>query len=136
MRSRRCQDLGGAIVCGGTPTAETRAEVEMFRRYLRGELTGRALRLYTGLDGPEPADLGQVARVMEIAKGGGTVAQAREASGLSVGQAVKLLGWERARLVAIEAGEVMAPTERAALCVLYEVSGFVEAPQGGGGDHG
>lgn len=121
---RRCQHVGGAIVCGGTPSATDRAEVDNLRRYLAGEMSPAEVRAFTGLDGDEASDLGRTAAVLEITKGGGTPGQARVAAGLSLGQAAKLLGWSRERLVAVECCGTMSAEERGELAAVYDVAGF------------
>lgn len=68
----------------------------------------------------------KIARTLEIAAGRGTIREAREAAGLSLGQAVRLVPWDRAHMEAIEATGVMLPEERAALCSVYGVAGFVD----------
>lgn len=135
MGSRRCRTVHGSIACGGAPTAADRAEVLTFKRYLAGEMDPVEKRAYEGLDGGGASDLQRVARMLAIGEGRGTPAQAREAAGLSVGQAAKLLEWLSARLRSIEAGEAMSSGERAKLLDLYGVQGFaddgaVEVPRG------
>lgn len=63
-----------------------------------------------------------------VIEGGGTYAEAREAAGLSVGQATQVTAIDRDRLRAIEAGDA-TPTdaELARLRETYDVAGFVGA---------
>lgn len=69
-------------------------------------------------------DLARIARVKAIIQGHGTLAEARETAGLSVGQAAKLLGWPRERILALEAGATATTAERGALCDAYDVAGW------------
>lgn len=126
-RRRHCQSVAGAILCGGPATAEDLAEVERFRRYRSGDMSPAERLAYTSMGGGEPTDLGRVAQIEEIREGHGTFRHAREAAGLSVGQTARLTGWPRARVVELEAGEAPTPEERATLCELFDVAGFVDA---------
>ena len=123
-RGRHCRDVGGAIVCGGSATPADRAEVEKLRRYLAGEMAPAERLAFTGLDGGAPTDAGRLARVVEIHNGGGTVREARVASGLSLGQTARLTGWARERVTALELGAEPTPAEREVLCELFDVRGF------------
>lgn len=98
MGDRRCEHVGGMIVCGGPASAE---------------------------------DLAKLTRLRAIMEGGGTPGEAREAAGLTIGQAVRILGWSRPRLVAIEDGETMSSIERVKLMALYGVDGFAEVTRVG-----
>lgn len=100
------------------------AEVEMFKRYLRGELTGRVRDAYEGRHSVDPADAAKVLRLIEITEGKGTLTEAREAAGLSIGQAATVLGWTRERVRELEAGAVATDAERRAMCLAYDVAGW------------
>ena len=106
------------------------AELEVFKCYLRGELTGRVRDAYEGRHSVDPADAAKVLRLIEITECKGTLPEARDAAGLSVGQAATVLGWARERIRELEAGAVATDAERRALCLAYDVAGWV-APKGG-----
>jgi hypothetical protein len=113
-------------------STEDRAEIDTFRRYLRGDMSEMERYAYTVHDAPA-SDLAKVARTLEIAGGRGTVREARETAGLSIGQAMRLVPWDRARMEEIEATGIMSPEEHTALCSLYDVAGFVaESGKSGG----
>jgi len=73
-------------------------------------------------------DQAKLRRTVAIIGGEGTYAEAREAAGLSVGQAAGVTTIDRARLRAIESGDA-TPTddELARLRETYDVAGFVGA---------
>lgn len=63
-------------------------------------------------------------RLFDIMEGKGTLAEARSAAGLSIGQAAKFLGWPSDRLRELEAGADPTDAERTALCDAYDVRGW------------
>lgn len=65
-----------------------------------------------------PADL------QRVLDGNATFTEAREAAGLSLGQASKLSGLNLSRLTAIEAGAELTTQEWAILLTLYHVTDF------------
>lgn len=73
-------------------------------------------------------DQAKLRHTVAVIEGGGTYAEAREAAGLSVGQAAQVTAIDRDRLRAIEAGDA-TPTdaELARLRETYDVAGFVGA---------
>lgn len=81
-----------------------------------------------------PADAAKLRDTFRIAGGGGTPREAREASGLSIGQAAKLLGVTREWLERCERDRAVPSTaELEAMLRVYDVSSvkldvrFVEA---------
>lgn len=128
--TRRCLQLSGspeeitAQLDGANLSPEDRAEIDAFRRYLGGEMGVMERHAYTVHDAAA-SDLARVARNLEIVAGNGTMAEARDAAGLSVGQAAKLLGVTAAELRSIEAGEVKpTPVLRMTMLTTYAVAGF------------
>lgn len=75
-----------------------------------------------------PTDERKMRRLFAIKSGWGELSDAREAAGLSTGQAVKVLGLSRDRLRELEAGADASPDERKALCDAYDVTGWVPRP--------
>lgn len=114
-------------MCGVAP--EDRETVAQFGRYLRGEMSAREKAAFTGMDGSDPDDIGRVARIMEVERGNGTLAEARETAGLSVGQAATVTGLAKDRLRELEGGAVATDEERRVLCLTYAVDGWI-APKG------
>lgn len=108
---------------------EDRETVAQFGRYLRGEMSAREKAAFTGMDGSDPDDIGRVARIMEVERGNGTLAEARETAGLSVGQAAMVTGLAKDRLRELEGGAVATDEERRVLCLTYAVDGWI-APKG------
>ena len=71
------------------------------------------------------ADMARIARPERIVAGEGTRQEAREAAGLTIPQAGRVLGWHWSRVAAIETG-AQAPSvdELAAMAKAYGVAGF------------
>lgn len=132
--TRRCLQLSGskaeitAQLDDANLSPEDRGEIDAFRRYLRGDMSVMERHAYTVHDAPA-SDLARVARTLEIVAGNGTMAEAREAAGLSVGQAAKLFGTKAANLRKIEAGEAKpTPQLRVMMLAAYDVADFTDAP--------
>lgn len=136
-RSRRCLQVCGsdeeitAQLDQAKLSPADRGEVDAFRRYLRGDMGEMERHAYASSEGV--SDYSKLARTLEIAAGRGTVREARETAGLSIGQAMTLVPWDRARMEEIEASGIMSPEEHAKLCSLYDVVGFVAESEGHGG---
>lgn len=76
---------------------------------------------------PSADDLAALANVLRITQGGGTMAEAREAAGLSVGQAAKLFGVRARDLRALESGEAKPSNGlRVMMLAAYDVEAFVD----------
>ena len=77
---------------------------------------------------PSADDLATLADVLRITQGGGTMTEAREAAGLSVGRAAKLFGVRARDLRALESGEAK-PSHglRVMLMAAYGTEGFSDA---------
>lgn len=133
--TRRCLQLSGSDaeiteqLDRANLSPEDRAEVDTFRRYLRGDMSEMERHAYTVHDAPA-SDLAKVARTLEIAAGRGTMAEARECAGLSVGQAAKLLSMKVTNLRRVESGD-MSPTPALWLMMVtaYDVADFTDAPR-------
>lgn len=130
--TRRCLQLSGSDaeiteqLDRANLAPDDRAEIDAFRRYLRGDMSETERHAYTFTD--NMTDYAKVARTMEITAGRGTMAEARECAGLSVGQAAKLLGVTAADLRAIESGE-SKPTAplRVMMLAAYDAVDFTDA---------
>lgn len=106
---------------------EDRAEIDLFRRYLRREMSPNERHAYENTE--RSGDTKQMLRTLDICAGKGTMAEARDAAGLSVGQAAKLLAVSASDLRRIEAGESRpTPALRVMMLATYDVVGFVDAP--------
>lgn len=132
-RHRNCVHVEGAVVCVAEFAPEDREVIGQFGRYLRGEMSAREKAAFTGMDGGDADDLGRVARIMEVEKGNGTLAECRDAAGLSLGQAATVTGLSRERLRALEGGAEATDEERRTLCLAYAVDGWI-APKGAAGE--
>jgi transcriptional regulator with XRE-family HTH domain len=66
-----------------------------------------------------------LATLLRICNGDGTFTEARERSGLSLGQTARLAGITRERVVEIESTSVLTPEKRTKLRLLYGVDRFV-----------
>lgn len=76
----------------------------------------------------KPDDKASLKDVLRVVSGGGTMREAREASGLSAGQAAKMLGLKVDNLRRVEAGEIKpTPMLRVMMLALYDVEGFTDA---------
>jgi hypothetical protein len=78
-----------------------------------------------------PDDQRKIDRILRIVAGGGTVAEAREASGLSAGQARRVLGFTRERMAALESGATPTAREYAMMAEAFGTEGFTVAHDGG-----
>lgn len=78
-----------------------------------------------------PDDQRKIDRILRICQGGGTVAEAREVSGLSMGQARRVLGFTRERMAALESGATPTAREYAMMAEAFDVAGFTVAHDGG-----
>lgn len=73
------------------------------------------------------ADKALLRDVIRVTDGGGTMREAREHAGLSVGQAAKMLGIDRGMLAAYEDCALPTPAEvRKRMMDLYDVDGFAD----------
>lgn len=80
---------------------------------------------------PSPDDLPKLDALLRVVDGGGTLVEARAEAGLSPGQAARVSGIAKDRLLALEAGAALTADEWALLTVLYDVAGFtVPKPPG------
>lgn len=74
------------------------------------------------------ADKALLRDVIRVTDGGGTMREAREHAGLSVGQAAKMLGTKTSTLRAVESGSASpSPMMRVMMLALYDVDGFSDA---------
>ena len=67
----------------------------------------------------------RLSKLFAIVAGHGTLREAREAAGLTIGQASRVLGWSRDRIAAMEDGAEPTEVERAAMLEAYGVDGWV-----------
>lgn len=73
-------------------------------------------------------DKAQLRDVIRVTDGGGTMREAREHAGLSVGQAAKMLGTKVRTLLAVESGSASpSPMMRVMMLALYDVEDFADA---------
>ncbi len=73
-----------------------------------------------------PEDKARLKDLIRVLDGGGTMEEAREAAGLTPGQAATMLGLSREVLTAYERGALRVPEDvRARMLDLYDVAGFV-----------
>lgn len=74
-----------------------------------------------------PEDQEKLARLQAVIDGHGTMREAREASGLSLKQAMRVTGLSEEKLLRLEKGtEEPTPDEHALLCLTYDVAGWVK----------
>lgn len=71
-------------------------------------------------------DEARLNKLFAIVAGHGTLREAREAAGLTLGQASRVLGWPRERIAALEDGAEPTDTERSILLDAYDVEGWVK----------
>lgn len=79
--------------------------------------------------------MGLLATITRIVEGGGTLREARDASGLDAGQTARLTGITRDRILALDATpDAITAQEWDVLRVVYDVPGFVgRRPKGDAG---
>ena len=70
-------------------------------------------------------DRQSLAAVLRVSNGDGTLTEAREKSGLSLGQVARLAGITRARIAEIESTSTLTLEEWTKFRLLYGVPGFV-----------
>jgi len=72
-------------------------------------------------------DAAKLVRAVRVSQGHCTIREAREAAGLSVGQAARVLSWPRQRVIDVEGGDAATAGELSALAEAYGVDGFAGA---------